>query len=43
MVRRLGFVVLVSTSWPRIHAAIDSVVEKINAAAPGTYIEVEVP
>jgi predicted nuclease of predicted toxin-antitoxin system len=42
-IRRLGFVVLVSTSWPRIHATIDSVVEKINAAAPGTYIEVEVP
>jgi hypothetical protein len=41
--RRLGMVVLLSTSWPRIQLAVGSVVEAIDRAAPGSYTEVEIP
>ena len=37
--RRMGIVVLLSTSWPRIQRVISSVV----AAVPGSYTEVEIP
>jgi len=42
-VRRLGFVILRSTSWPRIQGSIGSVVAAINAATPGSYTEIEIP
>ena len=41
--RRLAIVVLLSTSWPRIQQAIPSVIAAVNAAAPGSYTEVEIP
>lgn len=41
--RRVGIVVLLSTSWPRIQRMIPSVVAAIDAAAPGSYTEVEIP
>ena len=41
--RRLAIVVLSSTSWPRIQRAINAVVGAINAASPGSYVEVEIP
>ncbi len=41
--RRLAIVVLSSTSWPRIQRAIAAVVGAINAASPGSYVEVEIP
>ena len=41
--RPLAIVVLLSTSWPRIQRAINAVVGAINAASPGSYIEVEIP
>jgi hypothetical protein len=42
-VRRIGVVVLLSTSWPRIRRVIASVVTAIDAAEPGSYTEVEIP
>jgi len=41
--RRLAIVVLSSTSWPRIQRAIVAVVGAINAASPGSYVEVGIP
>lgn len=41
--RDLAIVVLGSTSWPRIQRALENVVSAIDATAPGTYTEVEIP
>lgn len=41
--RRIAIVVLLSTSWPRIERAIGVVRDAIDAAAPGSYTEVEIP
>jgi hypothetical protein len=41
--RRIGIVVLSSTSWPRIKAAADWVVRAIGDAEVGAYMEVVVP
>ena len=41
--RRIGIVVLLTTSWPRIQGAIPSVVSAVDAAVPGSYTEVEIP
>ena len=40
--RRLAIVVLSSTSWPRIERAVDAVVRAIDAAVPGSYVDVEI-
>ena len=42
-VRRIAIVVLLTTSWPRIQRVIPFVVSAIDAAAPGSYSEVEIP
>jgi len=41
--RRLGIVVLLSTSWPRIRRVTGLVADAIDRAAPGGCIEVEIP
>ena len=41
--RRVAIVVLSTTSWPRIHRAVDSVGGAIDAATQGSYTEVEIP
>lgn len=41
--RKLAIVVLTTTSWPRIQRVVEAVVVAIDGAAPGSYIEVEVP
>lgn len=41
--RSIAIVVLGTTSWPRIKAAADGVVAAVNAAAPGSYVEVAIP
>ena len=41
--RRIAIVVLGTTSWPRIKAAVEGVVMAIGTAAPGTYAEVAIP
>ena len=42
-VRQIAVVSLLSTSWPRIRRVISSVVDAINAASPGTYLEIQIP
>ena len=41
--RKIAIVVLTTTSWPRIERAVDSVVAAVDAATPGSYVEVEIP
>jgi hypothetical protein len=41
--RRLAVIVLLSTSWPRIERAGAAVVAAIDAAVPGSYLEVPIP
>ena len=41
--RSIAIVVLSTTSWPRIKAAVEGVVAAVNAAALGTYVEVAIP
>jgi hypothetical protein len=41
--RRIGIVVLGTTSWPRIRAAAELVARAVDAAQPGAYTEVAIP
>jgi len=38
--RTIGIVVLLTTSWPRIHRKLEAVVGAVNGAKPGSYVEV---
>jgi predicted nuclease of predicted toxin-antitoxin system len=40
--RKIGIVVLLTTSWPKIQQKLADVVATINQAAPGGYIEIKV-
>jgi hypothetical protein len=40
--RKLAFVVLLSTSWPKIKAKVSEVAAAIDRATPGSYIEIEI-
>ena len=41
--RTIGIVVLGTTSWPRIKAAVEVVAAAVNAASSATYAEVAIP
>jgi hypothetical protein len=41
--RQIAVVCLLSTSWPRIQKISASVLTALNASAPGSYVEIEVP
>ena len=41
--RRLGIVVLSTTSWPRIQRSVGTVVQSLNAVAASAYIELSIP
>lgn len=41
--RQIAIVVLTTTSWPRIQRFGTSIVAAVDGAAPGAYLEVEVP
>jgi hypothetical protein len=41
--RRIVVVVLSTPSWPRIERVVGAVVDAIDAAAEGSYVEVEIP
>jgi len=41
--RALAVVVLNTTSWPRIQAAGATVIRAVDAAAPSTFSEVQIP
>jgi len=41
--RKIAIVVLGQQQWPRLRPHIQSVIEAVNAAEPGSYAEVEIP
>jgi hypothetical protein len=41
--RRLAILVLSTTSWPRIQAALPAIVSAVEASRPGSYAEVAIP
>jgi hypothetical protein len=41
--RVIAIVVLGNSRWPLVQRHVDRVVAAVNAAKPGTYIEVEIP
>jgi hypothetical protein len=41
--RRIALVVLGTPQWPRVRLHLDAIVAAVNAAAPGSYIEVDIP
>jgi hypothetical protein len=40
--RKLSFVVLLTTSWPRIQKSLDAVVSAVDSATPAGYAEVHI-
>jgi len=41
--RKISIVVLSTTSWPRIKAVSDLVVEAIREASDNSFVEIEIP
>ena len=41
--RKLAFVVLGNQHWPILQRHVREVVAAVNAATPGSYLEVEIP
>ena len=41
--RKIGIVVLGQQQWPQLRPHIQSVIEAVNAATPGSYSEVDIP
>jgi hypothetical protein len=41
--RTIAIVVLTTTSWPRIQRSVNAVVNAVDGATPGSYMEVEIP
>jgi len=38
--RKIGIVVLLESSWPALQKNLDDVIQKIDSASPGGYLEV---
>lgn len=41
--RRIAIVVLGNQQWPDVRLHLDRIVAVVNAAIPGSYVEVEIP
>ncbi len=41
--RRIAIVVLSTPQWPLVRLHTDKVVAAVNAATPGSYVEVQIP
>ena len=41
--RKIAFVVIGNQQWPTLRYYVDRVVAAVNAAMPGSYVEVEIP
>ena len=42
-IRTIAIVVIGNPQWPVLRRHVDRVVSAVNAAKPGTYVEVEIP
>ena len=41
--RKIALVVLANSQWPMVKLVAENIVAAVNAAKPGSYVEVEVP
>ena len=41
--RKISFVVLGNQQWPTLSRYVEKVVAAVNAATPGSYVEIEIP
>ena len=41
--RKIAFVVLGNQQWPTLSRYVEKLVAAINAATPGSYVEIEIP
>ena len=41
--RQIAFVVVGNQQWPTLRNYVERVVAAVNAATPGSYVEVEIP
>jgi hypothetical protein len=41
--RRIALVVLSTPQWPRVRLHLEKIAAAVNAATPGSYVEVEIP
>jgi len=41
--RKIAFVVVGNQQWPTLRRYVDRVVAAVNAATPGSFVEVEIP
>ena len=41
--RKIALVVLGNSQWPRVQLHLDKIVAAVNACAPGSYTEIEIP
>lgn len=41
--RKITFIVLGNQQWPTLRRSVEKVVAAVNAAPPGSYIEVDIP
>ncbi len=41
--RKIAFVVVGNQQWPTLRNYVDRVLAALNAATPGSYVEVEIP
>jgi len=41
--RKIAIVVLAQQQWPQLRNHVHRVVEAVNAATPGSYVEVNIP
>jgi hypothetical protein len=41
--RKIAFVVIGNQQWPTLRRHIEKVVAAVNAATPGSYVEVDIP
>ena len=42
-IRKIAIVVLSNAQWPVLRLHVDRLVTAVNAARPGTYVEIEIP
>jgi hypothetical protein len=41
--RKIAVVILGRQQWPQLRPHVQRVVEAVNTAAPGSYVEVDIP
>jgi hypothetical protein len=41
--RKIAFVIIGNQQWPTLRRHVEEVAAAVNAAMPGSYVEVEIP